>query len=102
MKHSLWVLALVAACANAGRYDSIEKQNAKQEFCRKAGDLAVAAREHPDLARQRMAENVRDNSPLSKAWNDAMSRGLQAGPEIADRDLYMRGWSACMDTMRSY
>lgn len=95
-------LALLAASVDAGRY-SHEREQANQEVCRKGGDLAVAARTHPDVARDQIAQYERrgkaDRHHIGRAWSDAMRTGLQASPDIADRDLYMRGWAACMDVM---
>lgn len=97
---TLCVLLLVSTGAQAGRYDSYEMRNAKQEFCGKAGDLAVAARTHPDVARQKLTEFQAGKSDTALAWAEAINTGLQAGPGPTDRDLFMRGWSACMDVMK--
>lgn len=100
MKYALCLLALFTTCAEAGRYDSHEMRNFKQEFCHQGGQLAVGAREHPDLAQQRINENNQKNHITAKAWSESMLTGLLAGPNVSDRDLHMRGWAACMDVMQ--
>lgn len=93
-------LLILSYAAHSGRYGSYEKQAVTQEFCGKAGDLAVASRTYPDLGRQRMSEFADNPNKTARAWSEAIQRGLEAPESISDKDLYMRGWSACMDIMR--
>lgn len=70
-----------------------------QQVCGKAGQLAVDAWRRPDVGSVLLADTEEKSHPVSRAWSAAMRRGLEASPETSERDVYMRGWAACMDVI---
>lgn len=99
MKHTIWLLVLFSACAQADRFHAYERHNAAQAACRDGGNMAVLARNEPEQAQKLIAQNEHKKSKVAKAFNEAMLNGLLATPDVSDEDLRMRGWAACMDIL---
>ncbi len=99
MRYIIIAVILFSGTAAASTYEMAVRQ---QQLCKTHGQMAVWARTNKAEALEQVRDSQvkvsnGDNARTHRLIVQSMSAGVNARPSLANSDLYMQVWAACMD-----